>query len=47
MCTDNNITDLTMSGSRGIAALWCADEKLIDIYDIEEDEESSDCHSAN
>jgi len=45
ICTGNT-TDLTMSGSRGIAALWYADEKLIDIYDLEEDEESSVC-SAN
>lgn len=42
VCIPNNITDLTMSGSRGIAALWCADERVIDIYDIEEDEESSE-----
>jgi hypothetical protein len=31
-----------MSGSRGIATLWCAYERVIDIYDVEEDEESSE-----
>jgi hypothetical protein len=40
--TATSSTEMVLSGSRGIAAFWSSNDKCMDVYDLEEDEEISE-----